>query len=65
MGKSMVHPSILDTKTFKLIEKGFLKAVQEGPMHICNVCWKFEWKKNVIKLTVSPYTPEICNTCFT
>ena len=45
MGKSMVHPSILDTQTFKLIEKGFLKTVQEGPMHICNVCWKFEWKK--------------------
>ena len=41
----MVHPSILDTQTFKLIEKGFLKAVQEGPVHICNVCWKFEWKK--------------------
>ena len=45
MGKSMVHPSIIDTQAFKLIEKGFLKATQEEPRYICDVCWTFERKK--------------------
>ena len=35
----MVHSSIL------LIEEDFMKAIQEGPTYICDVCWKFEWKK--------------------
>ena len=61
----MVHPYILHTQAFKLIEEDFLKAIQECPTYICDVCWKLEWEKNVIKLTVSQHTPEICNTCFT
>ena len=44
-GKSMVHPSILHTQAFKLLEKDFLKAIQESPACICDVYWKFEWKK--------------------
>ena len=61
----MVYPSILHRQALKLMEEDFWKAIQKDPAWICDVCWKFEWKKNVIKLTVPRYAPEICNTCFT
>ena len=55
-GKSMVHPSILHTQAFKLFKK-----VQ----HVFVMFAGSLSGKNVIKLTVSRYTSEICNTCFT
>ena len=54
-GKSMVHPSILHTQAFKF------KKVQ----HVFVMFAGILSGKNVIKLTVSRYTSEICNTCFT
>ena len=48
---SMVDPAILTTLVFRLIEIDFFKsAIKEGPTYICNICWKFEFRRNVIKL---------------
>lgn len=58
----MVHPSTLDMPALKLIE--FFKVVQEKPVYICDICWKPEWKGNRLQLTVSRYTPEMCNRSF-
>ena len=62
---SMVDPSILDTDAFKTIEREFKDAIKEGPTFICDICWKFEFRTNVIKLTETKYDQEIyaeCNT---
>ena len=40
---SMVDPSILTIPVFRLSEKDFKSAVQEGPMCICDICWKFKF----------------------
>ena len=58
---SMVDPFILITPAFKIIEKDFKSAIQEGPTYICNICWKFEFQKNVIKLNALKYQTGICN----
>ena len=46
---SMVDPSLLTTLAFRLIKKDFKTAIQEGLTYICDVCWKFEFRRNVIK----------------
>ena len=61
----MVDPSILETPAFKLIQKEFKAAIQEGPTYICDICWKFEFKKNVIKLKDSKYDDDIYIECHT
>ena len=48
---SMVDPSILTTPAFRFIEGVFKTAIQEGPTYICDICWKFKFRGNVIKLT--------------
>ena len=45
---SMVDPSILETQGFKIIKKELKCAIAEGPSWICDICWKFEFRKNVI-----------------
>ena len=46
---SMVDPSILTTPVFRLIEEDFKTAIQEGPTCICDICWTFDFRRNVIK----------------
>ena len=57
----MVDPFILTTPAFKIIEEDFKSAIQEGPTYICDICWKFEFRKNVIKLHALKYQTGICN----
>ena len=35
---SKVHPSILDTNAYKIIEKYFLEEINEGPEYKCEIC---------------------------
>ena len=35
---SMVDPCILNTQAFKLVEKEFKTAIQEGPTYTCHIC---------------------------
>ena len=46
---SMTDLCILTTPAFRLIEEDFKGAIQEGPTYICDICWKFEFRRNVIK----------------
>ena len=47
---SMTDSCILTTPAFRLIEQNFKGAIQEGPTYICDICWKFEFRRNVVKL---------------
>ena len=59
----MVDPSILTTPAFRLIEEDFKSALQEGPTYICDICWKFEFQRNFIKLMEPKYQTDIYNKC--
>ena len=58
---SMVDSFILTTPAFKINKKDFKSAIQEGPTHICDICWKSEFWKNVIKLHALKYQTGIGN----
>ena len=62
---SMVDPSILHTTAFSLIEEEFKNAIQEGPIYVCDICWKFEYKRNMIKLKDLKYDKELYEECHT
>ena len=62
---SLVNPSILTTPAFRLIEEDFKTAIQEGPTYICDICWKFEFRRSVIKLKELKYQSDIYNQCNT
>ena len=62
---SVVNPSILTKLAFRLIDKDFKTAIQEGPTYICDICWKFEFRRNVIKLKEPKYQADIYNECTT
>ena len=47
---SMTDPCILTTPAFRLTEEDFKSAIQECPSYICDICWKFKIRRNVIKL---------------
>ena len=53
--RSMVDPSILDTPAFKPIEKEYREEIRKGPDYICDICWKNEYRTNVIELNPSKY----------
>ena len=40
---SMVDPSVLTAPAFRLIEKDFKTANQEGTTYICDIFWEFEF----------------------
>ena len=40
-------------------------AIQEGPTYICDICWKFEFRRSVIKLKKLKYQTDIYNQCST
>ena len=56
---SMTDSYILTTTTFGLIEQDFKGVIQEGPTYICDICWKFEFPRNVIKLEEQKYRADI------
>ena len=60
---SMVVLSILTTPAFRLIKEDFKNVVQEGPTYICDICWKFEFRRNAIKLKEPKYKTHIYNGC--
>ena len=62
---SMTDPCILRTPAFRLIEKDFNGAVQEGSTYICVICWKFEFRRNVTELKESNYQTNIFDKCTT
>ena len=51
--------SILTTPAFRLIKENFKNVVQEGPTYICDICWKFEFRRNAIKLKEPKYKTHI------
>ena len=57
----MTDPCVLTTPAFRLIEQDFKAAIQEGPTYICDIYWKFKFRRNVIKLKESKYQTDICN----
>ena len=59
----MTDPCILTTPAFRLTEKDFKGAIQEGPTYICDICWKLEFRQNVIKLKESKYKTDIYSKC--
>ena len=61
----MPDPCILTTPVFRLIEENFKIAIQEGPTCICDICWKFEFRRNVIKLEEFKHQTDIYNKCTT
>ena len=46
----MTDPCILTAPAFRLIEQDFKGAFQEGSTYNCDICWKFEFWENFIKL---------------
>ena len=62
---SMADPCILTAPAFRLIEEDFKIAIQEGRTYICDICWKFEFRRNVIKLKEPKYQADIYNECTT
>ena len=56
---SMADSCILTTPAFRLIEQNFKGAIQEGPTYISDICQKFEFSGNVIKLGERKYQADI------
>ena len=56
---SVTDPCILTTPASRLIEEDFKGATQEGPTYICNICWKFEFQRKVIKSKKTKYQTDI------
>ena len=59
--RSMVDQSIPATPAFRLLEQDFKTAIQEDPTCICNICWKFEFRRNAIKSKELKYQTDIYN----
>ena len=47
---NMTDLCLLTTPAFRLIEEDFKGAIQEGPTYICDICSKFKFGMDVIKL---------------
>ena len=62
---SMTDSFILTTPAFRSIADNFKDAVQEGSTYICDICWKLEFRRNVIKLKESKYQTDIYTKCTT
>ena len=62
-GMSMVDPSILATPAYKILKEDFEAAIKEGPTYTCDICYKCEYRTNVIKLVPSKYEMEIFDKC--
>ena len=61
----MTDPNILDTDAYLCMLNEFEKSIQKGPTCVCNVCWKFEYKINVVIMNSEKYEPQIFSKCKT
>ena len=61
----MTDPCILTTPAFRLIEEDFISDIQQGPTYIYDICWKFEFRRNLIKLKEPKFQSGIYNECTT
>ena len=61
----MVDPSILETPAFKLIQEEFKNVIQQGPTYICDICWKYKFKKNLTTLKDFKYEQDLYRECHT
>ena len=62
---SVTDPCILTTPAFRLIEEDFSGTIQESSTQICDICWKFKFRRNLIKLKEPKYQDDIYNECTT
>ena len=58
---SKFDTSILTTPVFRLNEEDFKSTIQEGRTYICDICCRFEFRRNVIKLKEPKYQTDIYN----
>ena len=61
----MTDSHVLTTPSFRLTKEGLKGAIQDGPTYICDICWKFEFRRNVIKLKETKHQTNIYNKCTT
>ena len=65
---SMTDPCMHTTPAFRLIEEDFRGGSKECPTYIyyiCDICWKFEFRKSVFKFKESNNQSDIYNKCTT
>ena len=62
---SMTNPCTLTATVFRLIKKDCKGAILEGPTCICDICWTFEFQKNLIKLKEPKNQTDIYYKCTT
>ena len=62
---SMIYPCILAAPPFRLIKDNSKAAVHVGPTCNCDICSKFEFQRNAIKLKAPKYQTCIYNNCTT
>ena len=60
---SMTDPAILNTEAYKLIKKEYELATNIGPIYICDICWKFEYRASVIILDPNNYNNDLYVKC--
>ena len=58
---STADPCVLTKPAFRLIEEDLKGAIQEVSTYICDICWKFEFWRNVTKLKEMKYQADIYN----
>ena len=58
---SMCDPCITTTTALRLLEEHFKFSIQEGPIYISDIHWKFGFQKNDIKLNTLENQAGNCN----
>ena len=61
----MTDPNILDTDAYSCMLNKFEKSMQEDHTYVCNVCWKFEYRTNVLIMNTEKYEHQIFSMCKT
>ena len=59
----MTDPNILDSEAYLYMFSEFEKSIEQGPTYICNICWTFVYRTDVICLVPDKYS--IHNDMFT
>ena len=59
----MTNPCTLTATVFRLIKKDCKGAILEGSTCICDICWTFEFQKNLIKLKEPKNQTDIYYKC--
>ena len=60
----MIHP-YLQHQLSDYLKKISKEDFKSGPTYICDICWKFEFRRNVIELKERKYQTDIYNECTT